>query len=478
MRLLTIFTFIVALIPAGARAANPPLQALSVTVCAGTGADLSPTFLGLSYEASMLLPEGGHYYFDAGDQALVNVFKTLGIKSLRVGASAVDDARIPVPSEPDIDSLFGFARAAGVKVIYSFRLKNGDPENTARLASYIASRYGDLLDSFAIGNEPECYAEFKASQYDGFYAAWKAHYDAILKVVPQARIEGPSSNKGSFALDLARDLFSQGHLSMVSTHYYIFGNGRKAEKDPAATRARFLSPENTAIYEKAYASTAGLLAARGVPYRIDEMNSCWSGGAKEASDTYASTLWALDWTHWWAAHHICGMNYHTGERVGMNSGFQAPNYASFLRLPNRGGFAMRPIAYSHLAFTQGAQGMPAPAKVEELPESNLSAYAYRQSNGGYTVTLINKSYGDEGNTASVSVKLPADAKMGKWQKLSLLQKNGDIAAADGITFGGESVDPQGKWSGNWETVPGAGGNAIVVRVPAASATILKFVPAG
>ena len=269
-----------------------------------------------------------------------------------------------------------------------------------------------------------------------------------------------------------------GHLSMVSTHYYIFGNGRKAEKDPAATRARFLSPEDSAIYEKAYASTARLLAAQGVPYRIDEMNSCWSGGAKGASDTYASTLWALDWTHWWAAHHIGGMNYHTGERVGMNSGFQAPNYASFLRLPNRGGFAMRPIAYSHLAFTQGAQGMPAPAKIEKLPESNLTAYAYRQSNGGYTVTLINKSYGEEANTASVSVKLPADAKMGKWQKLSLLQKNGDIAAADGITFGGESVDPQGKWSGNWETVPGAGGNAIVVRVPAASATILKFVPAG
>jgi hypothetical protein len=38
-------------------------------------------------------------------------FKTLGIRSLRVGANAVDDPRIPVPQEKDIDMLFKFARA-------------------------------------------------------------------------------------------------------------------------------------------------------------------------------------------------------------------------------------------------------------------------------------------------------------------------------------------------------------------------------
>ena len=103
-------------------------QPVAVTVTTdGNGPDLSPRFLGLSYEMSMLLPTDGHYYFDPNDQALVNTFKTLGIRSLRVGANAVDDPRIPVPQEKDMDALFSFARAAGVKVIYSFRLKNGDP---------------------------------------------------------------------------------------------------------------------------------------------------------------------------------------------------------------------------------------------------------------------------------------------------------------------------------------------------------------
>lgn len=89
---------------------------------------------------SLLQPKAGRYYFDAHDTALVNAFKTLGIKSLRVGANAVDDPHIPVPQEKDIDELFNFARAAGVKVIYSFRLKNGNPAGSARLAAYIAAR--------------------------------------------------------------------------------------------------------------------------------------------------------------------------------------------------------------------------------------------------------------------------------------------------------------------------------------------------
>ena len=54
--------------------------------------------------------------------------------------------------------------------------------------------------------------------------------------------------------------------------------------------------------------------AKGIPYRIDELNNCFNGGAKGVSDTYTASLWALDATHWWAAHHILGLNYHTGEK--------------------------------------------------------------------------------------------------------------------------------------------------------------------
>src|ERR1035438_7880188 len=278
-------------------------QQVAVTVAAdGSSAGLPPHFLGLSYESSMLLPKDGHYYFDANDNALVNTFKTLGIKSLRVGANAVDDPRIPIPQEKDIDALFNFARAAGVKVIYSFRLKNGNPADSARLASYIAAHDADALDCFSIGNEPN----FFLKTFEAFFAQWKPHYDAILKAVPQAMIDGPSAN-GNYALNLAKAVFAGGHLAMASDHYYFLGSGRAGEKDPSATRARFLSNSLHDDYERDYAHVGTVLAAQGVPYRIDEMNSCYNGGAKDSSDTYASTLWVLDCTHWWALHHILGV---------------------------------------------------------------------------------------------------------------------------------------------------------------------------
>ncbi len=86
---------------------------------------------------------------------------------------------------------------------------------------------------------------------------------------------------GSYALDLAKAVFPDGHLAMASDHYYFLGSGRAGEKDPAATRARFLSNQLHAGYEKDYAKVGAVLAAEGVPYRIDEMNSCYNGGAEK-----------------------------------------------------------------------------------------------------------------------------------------------------------------------------------------------------
>jgi hypothetical protein len=466
-------------------------QPVSVTVTTdGNGADLSPRFLGLSYEMSMLLPMNGRYYFDPNDQALINTFQTLGIKSLRVGANAVDDPRIPVPQEKDIDMLFKFARAAGVKVIYSFRLKNGDPSESARLAGYIAAHDTDVLDCFSIGNEPGMYIP----KFDAFYAQWKPHYDAILKAVPAAMFDGPSEVKEhAYALELPKVLFADGHLAMASDHYYFLGSGRAGEKNPSATRSRFLSNNLHAQYEKDYAEIGAVLAAQGVPYRMDELNSCYNGGAKDSSDTYASTLWALDCTHWWAAHHILGMNYHTGESLGRDgsggtnlaavggvpiAGVNVdPNYTAFVHQADGHGIAMRPQAYAFLTFSQGARGQSLEVKIQAAPAFNFNAYAYRDHDDSIFVTLINKSFGDNAQPASVLLQLPQVTGRGTWQRMDLVQKNQDVAAKTGVRLGGASIDSQGIWPGRWKKIKGGNSVNLTVQVVPASATILHFSPA-
>lgn len=445
-------------------------QPVTVTVTDdGKSPALPPRFLGLSYESSMLLPQDGRYYFDPNDQALVNTFKTLGIKSLRVGANAVDDPRIPVPQEKDIDELFNFARAAGVKVIYSFRLKNGDPTDSARLASYIAAHDADALDCYAIGNEPNFY--FKS--FDAFFAQWKPHYDAILQAVPQAMFDGPSAD-GNYATNLARKISAGGHLAMASDHYYFLGSGRAGEKNPTATRARFLSNRLHGDYERDYARVGAVLAAQGVFYRIDEMNSCYNGGAKDSSDTYASTLWSLDCTHWWAAHHILGVNYHTGESVGRDGKFGPPNYAAFLRQADGQGFVIRPQSYGLLAFTQGARGRPIEVELPTASAFNFDAYAYRDKDGSVYVTLINQSYGEQAQTADVVIQLPSDVAAKTWERMDLTQKHDDIAAKSDVTLGGASINPTGIWLGQWQKIEAGHSGSPTIQVAPASATILHF----
>jgi hypothetical protein len=455
--------------------AATPAQPVTVSIAPNNqSAPLPERFLGLSYEMSMLLPKDGQYYFDPNDRALINSFKTLGIKSLRVGANAVDDPRIPVPQEKDIDQLFNFARAAGVKVIYSFRLKNGNPAESARLAAYIAAHDSDLLDSYSIGNEPNFYLK----PYETFFAQWKPHYDAILKAVPQAMFDGPSAD-ADYAVKFAKDLFSEGHLAMVSDHYYFLGSGRAAEKNPSASRARFLSNHLHASYEKAYARVGAVLAAEGVPYRIDELNSCYNGGAKDSSDTFASTLWSLDCTHWWAAHHILGMNYHTGESVGRDGQFGAANYAAFVHAHDGNGFNMRPQAYGYLAFTEGAHGRPLEVKTDANPALDFNAYAYHDNDGSIYVTLINKSYGDKAQPVSVTLQFAQEGmEMGGWQRMDLIQKTGDVSAKVDITLGHASIDRQGIWSGKWKKIKHDHSRNRAIEVPPASATIVRILRLG
>ena len=454
------------------RLAAAQVQPVAVTVTDdGRGASLAPQFLGLSYESSMLLPADGHYYFDAHNTPLVNTFKTLGIKNLRVGANAVDNPGIPVPQEKDIDSLFAFARVAGVKVIYSFRLKNGDPAESARLARYIADHYGDALDCFAVGNEPNYFLK----SYAAFFAQWKPHYDAILQAVPDAKFDGPSA-VGTYALNLARDVFAEGHLAMASDHNYFLGSGRVGETNPPATRARFLSNDIHTRYEKSYTNLGAVLASNGIPYRMDELNSCYHGGAKDSSDTYAATLWALDCTHWWAAHHLLGMNYHTGESVGRDATFGAAHYAAFVRQADGRGFDIRPQSYAYLAFSQGAQGRPLEVKMQADQLFNFNAYAYEDRDGSLYLTLINKSYGETAQPALVSLQLPQSKSSGGWQRLDLVQEHQDVAAKTGVRLGGASISPQGKWAGKWKKFKVGDQRNPMIRVEPASAIILRFAP--
>ncbi|MEJ1973803.1 MAG: hypothetical protein WDM96_15480 [Lacunisphaera sp.] len=418
----------------------------------------------------MLLPKNGRYYFTPQDTAMVNLLTTLGVKSLRFGGNPVDDPKTPMPDERDIDHLFNFGHAAGVKIIYSFRLKNGKPAKSAHLAGYIAKHYADTLDCFAIGNEPDVYFQ----TFSEYYVQWKKHYEAILKLVPSARFDGPSvAYTPSYPLDWVQALGSSNeHLAMASDHYYFFGSGREGEKNPSLNRARFLSNRVHNTYRGAYNNVGAVLAAKGVPYRIDELNSCSDGGARGSSDTYVSALWVLDCIHWWASHSILGVNFHTGEYDGSDPTVpKVLSYSAFARLPEGQGFEIRPQAYGCLAFSQGAHGQPLSVKSETSWKFDFNAYAYRNSDKSIYLTLINKFWG---KAAKISLKLPEDVRTQNWQRMDLTQQANNVAARDGLTFGGAPIDAQGIWAGQWKEVTGTDSQNVTIEVAPLSSSYSAF----
>jgi hypothetical protein len=284
----------------------------------------------------------------------------------------------------------------------------------------------------------------------------------------------PPAKQNYYPLELAKLVGSGGHLAVASDHYYFLGRRNDLEKDPAATRARLLSDQVHATYDMAYSRIGAKLAARGIPYRIDELNNCARGGARESSDTYAAALWALDCTHWWAVHHILGMNYHTGEAMKPDGTIDAPSYSAFVHLANGQGLSVRPQGYAYLAFTQGAHGQPLPIELKMAPGFDFDAYAYRDKEHSLYVTLINKSYGDHATSASVSINLPKKARGGQWQRMELKQQDNDPAAKSAITLGGFAINSQGDWAGRWFEISNAAPSKLTLEVGPASATLLRF----
>ncbi|HZM04386.1 MAG TPA: hypothetical protein VFC44_15395 [Candidatus Saccharimonadales bacterium] len=443
------------------------------------GAEISPDFIGVSYEMSAILPDrNGRYFFSADNKPLLETFRALGIKSLRVGGNTADRPSIKVPGEADIDSLFAFARAAGVKVLYTLRLNEGepktiapgpskagsketlkpyDPKADARIANYILDHYAANLACFIIGNEPDHYY----ADFPSYRQAWEKFAGEITS--PAALFCGPSTtpSRVAWAGDFARELGHGHRVAFITQHEYPAGSGRITDVD--AARAKLLSPRIEAVYQKFYDAFAPAVLEAGQHFRLEECNSFSNGGARGVSDAFAASLWGVDYMYWWAAHGASGLNFHTS---GANSTMR---YAVFAAKPE--GCDVHALGYALKAFDLGCHGRLVAASVNP-PEPKLKAWVVRGAKALF-VTLINKDY-SAGATA-LQVTLNAGASSLTGQTMLLSAASDGVEATTGITLGGASIRDDGSWNGQWSPLtPQAGSGHWVVALPPASIVVVKL----
>ena len=464
-----IFVWFVALLFPATGASAPSTVTITVDL-SSPGPVIPPDFNGLSFETGSL--HFNHfrtnaYFFDSTDAPLLTLFRNLGISTLRIGGNTLD--RGYVPSQDDLDALFRFAKAANVKVIYSLRLANGDPQQDTATAKYLWTNYRPCLTCFAIGNEPNSYngLDPEITNQPSFVAKWNKFAAAVTSSVPDVKLGGVDNGNGSttWASAFADAETGNPNVTCILAHYEPGGPARG--KNPQQVIDEMLSPAvDTTRFPNCYEKLGAMAKSHGLSYRFTEGNSHVAPptNAPVGNHSFATALFALDYLHWWAAHGCLGVHFNTGLSGGYNTS---------LYHGTNNDYEIYPICYGNAAFNLGGHGICDSMSITNSDNLNLTAYAVTDTNQELYITIINREHGPGARDATVKI----DA-IGRPQSVIYLKApNNEVTSTSGITLGGASINSREPWHGNWTPIDSQPSSPSTITVEASSSAIIKFTSA-
>ena len=433
----------------------------SSIVVSNTGVGtIGPQFAGLSYDKlSMNLPR-----FTAQNSDLIGLFRRLGTSLLRIGGYSVDFVQWApngagqtsgevAPS--DIDALAEFVQATDWNVLYSVNLAKSTPAAAAGEVAYAAKSLGNRLVGVELGNECNIYGAYGYFQnwnLQAFVQLWEQFRDAIVQAVPDVVMTGPASisDIGSWTIPFGQQV-GRGQIALLTQHYYR-GNGLS----PTSTAAELISPDATLIDSLAQLNAGA--ASIGVPFRMSETNSFFDLGAIGVSDSYASSLWVIDYL----------FNVAIGGGVGVNltGGGDTGGYTP---IADNDGVVVeaRPEYYGTLLFTLAGAGSLFGTSVS-ASGLNVTAYAVKSSQGGVNIVLVNKD-----STQSLRVSIDCGQTLNS--AVLLLMTAPSLDATSGVTIQGSGIASDGGFCpGAPYTLP-VSGSTVSCYLGALSAALISVV---
>lgn len=449
-----------------------PLTQSFLTVSAtGTGS-IGTGFAGLSYEKSMMCGP----LFAGSNANLIGMFELLGPSVLRIGGNSVDQCvwtpegagRTANQIAPaDVDALAAFLKAAGWQCIYGINLggaANGTttPQLAAAEVAYVSERLGSSLIGIEIGNECDGYGaagSYFANNWSlaQFETLWSQFRDAIVAAVPGVPVTGPASgsNVTAWTVPFAQAVTRKG-LSLVTQHYYR-GDGHAS----TSTAANLISAD--ANLPKCMGLLNSASQVTGIPFRMGECNSYFNGGATGVSNSYASSLWVLDFLFGCAQGGASGVNLHGG---GHANGYTpiADNNGAVVEA--------RPEFYGLTMFTLAGQGTLCGTSLS-VGSTNATAYAVKTSTGGLNIVIVNK---DTTQNLDMTISLPQTARSASLMTMSQLSSGANgpsLAATSGVTIQGASIAANGDFNPGSPYDLTIKGSQIDCYVPALSAVLIQ-----
>jgi hypothetical protein len=440
-----------------------------------TALSIPPTYLGFSYEwgetrEMMGVPSTG--INAAFRQLLRNLFEYGGGPPvIRIGGSSTDS--LGSNGEPDAEQVGAFALLAedlGAQFYLSVNLGTGSPELAGRQARFFIEKMPKgSLRAIEIGNEPDVYQfnglrshSYSVKDYLRELGSWQSGLQPELS--SGMKLMGPSWALTQTLGNLPEFLNAgSGRLSTVSQHWYA-GYACGGKTNPPDI---LLDPTSASSGAEAVAPAVSLAHAKGLAFRIGEMNSIACNGQLGVSDTFASALWMIDALFEFAKRGVDGVNVHMDvDDVYGPFIFKADTS----RIPYRYSVSVtRPEYYGLLFFQQAAPGGSRMVRAQMLGAANVKGWATIDDKQTLRITIIND---DKVLLRRVSVKVK-DYEAAYAVRLvapSYHSKSG--ISLGGVTFDG-TTDGKALGTPKRETLLPRGG-VYEVQVPPTSAILLTL----
>jgi hypothetical protein len=453
---------------------------------------LPPGFVGLSLELPAVEPYAGGNPL-AIDPVFLQLVRNLNWGQspvIRIGGDSADWSWWPVSGiarPPGVtyelnDRWFRVTRALtqalGARLILGLNFEADNPALAAAEARAMSDGIGSgSIQAYELGNEPELYGTFawyhtaagqgvpgRPSNYG--FNSFLNDFTRVEGALPGLTLAGPTTGGPGWTPNLGQFLGAAPQVRLVALHRYPTQVCFVSPSSPHyPTIGHLLSGQASTGLANGFQPSIQLAHARGLPIRIDELNTVSCGADPQVSRTFASALWALDALFEIARVGADGVNIHT---------FPGAGYELF-RITHASGRWLASVAPEYYGLLMFARAAPPGSRllhISGLSGDGLKVWATRAGDGKVRVVLINKG----GPTRVVSLRTPGPAGVAALMRLTAPS----VKASTGVMLGGQNfgaVTNTGLLAGQ----AGAGRERLepqsgryIVALPSASAALLTL----
>jgi len=418
-------------------------------------------FLGFSFEKLILTDTT---YFNTSNTSFINLYKNLGGGLIRIGGAFVDkvywsknkrnSANKDTVYSNDVDRVLAFNKMVGWKTIWGLNLGKQSATIDAQEANYVLSKSGNMIHSFAIGNEPEYFGlnnlRNAGYSFNDFQNEFTSFSNTLKNSVPGIVFSGPESNDGNWCKQFLSN--TNNKINLFSYHYYRMGPAGNASvtMSKLMTFDRFLHD----IIE--YFQPAANVSK--VPIRFSECSSVYHGGQPGISNAFGSSLWGSEFLFYLAQQGIAGVNFHTGgEKVYV--------YSPINTVDNKN--VARPLYYAMLLFHQASVKQFLKTDLQST-NANIDVFSFIRKDNKKGIMIVNK---DDKNDVSLTIN-----NKNVINSTTIYQLNGpSLSSTSGTNINGSFVDDNGVFkSDGYVTNLSAPSSFIKIKTKAATALLVVF----